>query len=99
MDALIEIHDREELERGLLLRTPLIGINNRDPRTFRTDVHTTVNLLLDIFPDRTVITESGIRTRDDVALMRKNGIDAFLVGEAFMTATEPGAKLRELFFD
>ncbi len=99
MDVLVEIHDREELERGLLLRTPLIGINNRDPRTFRADVQTTVNLLLDIFPDRTIVTESGITTREDIALMRRNSVNAFLVGEAFMTATEPGAKLRELFFD
>ena len=97
MDVLAEVHDREELERAMMLRTPLIGINNRDLRTFRTDLDTTLNLLVDVFPDRTVVTESGIRTREDVALMRRNAVNAFLVGEAFMSAADPGARLAELF--
>ncbi len=97
LDTLIEVHDREELERGLMLRTPLIGINNRDLRTFETRLETTLGLLTDVFHDRTVVTESGIHTREDVALMRKNDVNAFLVGEAFMSVEDPGAKLRELF--
>ena len=97
MDVLVEVHDREELERGLMLRTPLIGINNRDLHTFKTDLDTTINLLTDVFPDRTVVTESGIHSRSDVAMMRKHNVNTFLVGEAFMTADDPGMKLRELF--
>jgi indole-3-glycerol phosphate synthase len=97
MDVLVEVHNREELERGLMLRTPLIGINNRDLHTFNTDLDTTLNLLTDVFPDRTVVTESGIHTRKDIAMMRKHNVNAFLVGEAFMSADNPGAKLRELF--
>jgi indole-3-glycerol phosphate synthase len=97
MDILVEVHDREELERALMLRTPLIGINNRDLRTFNTDLNTTLGLLTDVFPDRTVVTESGIHTKEDVALMRKHNVNAFLVGEAFMKADDPGKKLRELF--
>jgi len=97
MDILVEVHNREELERALMLRTPLIGINNRDLRTFNTDLNTTIGLLTDVFPDRTVVTESGIHTKEDVALMRKHNVNAFLVGEAFMKADDPGKKLRELF--
>jgi len=97
MDVLPEVHDREELERALMLRTPLIGINNRDLRTFETDIQTTLDLLVDVFPDRTVVTESGIRTPKEVALLRRHGVNAFLVGESFMAASDPGAKLRELF--
>jgi len=97
MDVLVEVHDREELERAHMLRTPLIGINNRDLRTFRTDLETTIGLLTDVFPDRTVVTESGIHSRDDVALMRKHGVNAFLVGEALLSAADPGKRLRELF--
>jgi len=97
LDILVEVHNREELERAMMLRTPLIGINNRDLRTFNTDLDTTISLLTDVFPDRTVVTESGIHTRDDVAMMRKNNVNAFLVGEAFMSAVDPGEKLRELF--
>ncbi len=80
-----------------MLRTPLIGINNRDLRTFETSIETTIGLLPDVFPDRTVVTESGIHTREDVARLRKNRVDAFLVGEAFMESDDPGARLRELF--
>ena len=97
MDVLVEVHDREELERGLMLRTPLIGINNRNLRTFETDLDTTLGLLTDVFHDRTVVTESGIHTREDVELMRKNDVHAFLVGEAFMAAEDPGEKLKALF--
>lgn len=97
MDVLPEVHDREELERALMLRTPLIGINNRDLRTFETDLQTTLNLLVDVFPDRTVVTESGIRTPEDVARLRRHGVNAFLVGEAFMASPDPGTRLRELF--
>jgi len=97
MDVLVEVHNREELERGLMLRTPLIGINNRDLHTFHTDLQTTLDLLYDVMQDRTVVTESGIHTPEQVAMLRKRGVHAFLVGEAFMTAPDPGAKLKELF--
>lgn len=97
MDVLVEVHDREELERGLMLRTPMIGINNRNLHTFETTIDTTLRLLPDVFHDRTVVTESGIQSRDDVDLLRKRGVHAFLVGEAFMSAPDPGEKLRELF--
>ncbi len=97
LDVLVEVHDREELERGLMLRTPLIGINNRNLRTFETDLNTTLGLLTDVFHDRTVVTESGIHTPEDVQLMRKNEVNSFLVGEAFMAANDPGEKLKELF--
>ena len=99
LDVLVEVHDREELERGMMLRTPLIGINNRDLRTFETRLDTTLGLLGDVFRDRTVVTESGIHSRADVRLMRKNNVNAFLVGEAFMRAEDPGAALKRLFFD
>jgi indole-3-glycerol phosphate synthase len=98
LDVLVEVHDREELERALMLRTPLIGINNRDLRTFETRLETTLDLLTDVTHDRTVVTESGIHSADDVDLMRKRGVNAFLVGEAFMTARNPGTRLKELFF-
>ncbi|TAJ92522.1 MAG: indole-3-glycerol phosphate synthase TrpC [Gammaproteobacteria bacterium] len=97
MDVLPEVHNREELSRALMLRTPLIGINNRDLRTFVTSLETTTGLLKDIFPDRTVVTESGIRTVEDVRTLRLRGVNAFLVGEAFMSAPDPGERLRELF--
>jgi len=97
LDVLVEVHNREEMERALMLRTPLIGINNRDLNTFKTDLNTTISLLTDIFPDRTVVTESGIHNKEDVALMRKNNVNVFLVGEAFMSADNPGEKLEELF--
>ncbi len=99
LDILIEVHNRPELERALRLRTPLIGINNRDLRTFKTSIQTTLDLLLDVFPDRTVVTESGVHTQEDVAVLRRHGVSAFLVGEAFMAAADPGAKLAELFGD
>ncbi len=99
MDVLVEVHDAEELERALAFDAPLIGINNRNLRSFETRLDTTLNLLPRVPADRTVITESGIHTTSDVALMREHGVHAFLVGEAFMRAADPGAKLAELFRD
>ena len=98
MDVLIEVHNREELERALPLGNGLVGINNRDLHSFDTRLETTWDLLPHIPDDRLVITESGIHTRDDVSAMREHGINAFLVGEAFMRAEDPGQKLNDLFF-
>jgi indole-3-glycerol phosphate synthase len=98
MDVLVEVHDRTELERALRLRTPLVGINNRDLKRFVTDLETTIGLLRDVPADRIVVTESGINTRADVRRMRDHDVHAFLVGEAFMRAPDPGARLHELFF-
>ena len=98
LDVLVEVHNREELDRALELSTPLIDINNRDLHSFETNLQTTLDLLPHIPADRLVITESGIHTPQDVALMREANVSAFLVGEAFMRAEEPGEKLRELFF-
>jgi indole-3-glycerol phosphate synthase len=97
MDALVEVHDAEELERALTVPAPLLGINNRDLRSFETSLNVTLDLLQQIPEDRIVVTESGIHTVEDVALMRSRGVNAFLVGEAFMKAPEPGEKLAELF--
>ena len=98
VDVLVEVHDRAELERALELATPLIGINNRDLHTFETRLETTLELLPYMPADRLVVTESGIHTAEDVALMRNHQVYGFLVGEAFMRAPEPGEKLREMFF-
>lgn len=98
VDVLVEVHDRAELERALELPTLLIGINNRDLHSFETQLATTLELLPHIPADRLVVTESGIHTPDDVAMMRGANVQAFLVGEAFMRAESPGEKLRELFF-
>ena len=98
MDALVEVHDAAELERALSLPCPLIGVNNRNLRTFETRLETTLELLDRMPADRTVVTESGIRTPEDVAMMRRHGVNAFLVGETFMAAVDPGDKLRELFY-
>ncbi len=97
LDVLVEVHNRKELERGLMLCTPLIGINNRDLHTFVTDLQTTIKLLPHILYDRTMITESGIYTREDVVMMHRHGVKGFLIGEALMRADNPGEKLRELF--
>ena len=97
MDVLVEVHDAEELDRALASGAALIGINNRNLRTFETRLDTTLNLLPQIPSGCTVVTESGIHTPADVALMRARGVHAFLVGEAFMRAPDPGAKLAELF--
>ena len=97
MDVLVEVHDDSELERALALGLPLIGINNRNLRTFETRLETTLDLLAQIPAEHTIVTESGIHTPEHVALMRNHGVHAFLVGEAFMRAPEPGIKLAELF--
>lgn len=97
MDVLIEVHDEVELVRALRVSNRLIGINNRNLRNFQVSLDTTLRMLEQIPADRIVVTESGILDRPDVALMRANGVHAFLVGEAFMRAPEPGAKLAELF--
>ena len=97
MDVLVEVHDAVELDRALKLDTPLIGINNRDLHTFEVKLETTLNLLERIPSDRIVVTESGILTLDNVSRMRRHGVNAFLVGEAFMKAAEPGKKLAGLF--
>ncbi|HEC00047.1 MAG TPA: indole-3-glycerol phosphate synthase TrpC [Thiotrichales bacterium] len=97
MDVLVEVHDMAELERALALPCRMIGINNRDLRTFEVSLDTTLGLLADIPADRLVVTESGIHTPEDVARMRAAGVHAFLVGEAFMRADDPGARLAELF--
>jgi indole-3-glycerol phosphate synthase len=99
MDVLTEVHDRAELERTLTLPGRLIGINNRDLRSFQVSLDTTLGLLDAIPPDRLLVTESGILGTDDVALMRAHGVHAFLVGEAFMRAPDPGEALARLFFD
>lgn len=97
MDVLVEVHDATELERTLALPVSLIGINNRNLRNFATRLETTLELLDAVPGDRRVVTESGIHTRDDVRRMRAAGVDAFLVGEVFMRAADPGLALRALF--
>lgn len=97
MDVLVEAHNAAELERALVLNLPMVGINNRNLHTFATSLDTTLSLLNQI-PDGTlVITESGIHTREDVALMQEHGVNGFLVGEAFMRADDPGTALAGLF--
>ena len=97
MHVLVEVHDARELERTLPLNAELLGINNRDLRTFETSLDTTIALLPDIPAGATLVTESAIHTADDIALMRGHGVNHFLVGEAFMRADDPGARLKELF--
>ena len=97
LDVLIEVHDKQELERALPLNNKLVGINNRNLRTFDVSLNTTLDLL-DIIPDdRIVVTESGIFTQEDVSLMRSHHVNAFLVGEAFMRAEDPGTELAKVF--
>ncbi len=98
MDVLVEVHDAEELERALALDLKLVGINNRNLHTFETSLNTTLDLLPRIPDGVTVITESGIHTRDDVELMRDHEVNGFLVGEAFMREEDPGLALKRLFF-
>ena len=98
MDVLVEVHDRAELEIALELNTTLVGINNRNLRTFETSLRNTLDLLPHIPENKRVITESGILAPEDVKLMRDHGVQAFLVGEAFMRAPDPGAALQDLFF-
>jgi indole-3-glycerol phosphate synthase len=97
MDVLVEIHDGQELDAALRLKTPLLGVNNRNLRTFETSLDTTLGFLGAIPQDRIVVTESGIHTPADVAKMRGAGVNAFLVGEAFMRADDPGTELARLF--
>ena len=97
MDVLVEVHNREELERALRLRLPLIGINNRDLRRFVTTIETTLGLLNDVPSDRTIVTESGISSPDEVKILRGRDVNCFLVGEAFMRSPDPGAQLAALF--
>ncbi len=97
MDVLVEVHDAEELQRALPIPSELIGVNNRNLRTFDVSLQTTLDLLADIPLERLVVTESGIHTPEDVQLMRQHKVNTFLVGEAFMRAENPGEKLAELF--
>ncbi len=97
MAVLVEVHDGDELARALKLKTPLVGINNRNLKTFEVSLQTTLSLMKDVPADRLLVTESGILTPADVKLMRDAGIHAFLVGEAFMRAQEPGEALAKLF--
>ena len=97
MAVLVEVHDESELERALKLRTPLVGINNRNLRTFEVSLDTTLGMLDRVPADRIVVTESGIATPADVKKMRDAGVNAFLVGEAFMRADDPGLALAQLF--
>ena len=97
MDALIEVHDEAELERALATPGPLIGVNNRGLRTFAVSIETTWRLRTLVPEGRLLVTESGIRTPEDVARLRAAGVHAFLVGESFMRAPDPGAELARLF--
>ncbi len=97
LDVLVEVHDEEELERALEIPAPLIGVNNRNLRTFEVSLDTTLRLHARLPDERLLVTESGIATPDDVARLRGAGIHAFLVGEAFMRADDPGAELARLF--
>jgi len=97
LDVLVEIHDEEELKKIEGMKTQLIGINNRDLRTFKTDISNSIKLGKLISDNKTVVSESGINTREDVNLMRQNNINTFLVGERFMREQDPGAALKSLF--
>ena len=98
MDVLIEVHDEEEMERALKLKSKLVGINNRNLRTFEVSLEATLSMKDAVPKDRLLVTESGIVVAQDVATMREAGVNAFLVGETFMRAEEPGDALRQLFF-
>ena len=98
LDVLVEVHDIDELERAVQVPVPLVGINNRNLRTFEVSLQTTLDMRAAVPRDRVLVTESGIVTASDVQLMRSNGVNAFLVGETFMRAPEPGEALRQLFF-
>ena len=96
--VLVEVHDRDELEQSLTLKTPLIGVNNRNLRTFETSIETTIGMLDMVPEDRIVVTESGILSRVDVDRLRAMDVQTFLVGEAFMRAEDPGTELARMFF-
>lgn len=98
LDVLVEVHDAAELDRALELKTSLLGINNRNLKTFEVTLQTTLSLLPSVPKNKILVTESGILGRDDVQLMRDHQVNAFLVGEAFMRSTDPGKALSELFF-
>lgn len=98
MDVLVEVHTEEEMQRALQLPCKLIGVNNRNLRNFTTDLNTSLALQSMLHDEHLLVTESGIHSKDDVALMRDNNIHTFLVGEAFMRADEPGEQLRHLFY-
>jgi indole-3-glycerol phosphate synthase len=97
MAVLVEVHDAGELTRALKLNTRLVGVNNRNLRNFEVSIRNTIDLLPELPADRLLVTESGIATREDVATLRAAGVHAFLVGEAFMRADEPGDALAALF--
>ena len=97
MDILVEVHGAEELQRALLLKSPLLGINNRDLKTFEVSLQNTIDLLADIPKEKRIVTESGILAKKDVDFMREHQVHAFLVGEAFMRAENPGQALEALF--
>ena len=97
MDSLIEVHDYEEMKRALKLDPPLLGINNRNLRNFEVTLQTTIDLLSQISDDKLVITESGIKNKQDVELMHRHNVFSFLIGEAFMRESNPGQKLKEFF--
>jgi len=97
MAVLVEVHDQTEMDRALKLKTPLLGVNNRNLRTFEVSLQTTLDLLQAVPAQHILVTESGIQTREDVLRLRQAGVQAFLVGEAFMRQPEPGLALAELF--
>jgi len=99
LDVLVEVHNETELHQALTLNTPLLGINNRDLHSFEVDLQTTVGLLKQIPDSKIIVTESGIHSKEDVALMRRHQVNSFLVGESLMRADDPGLKLKELFFE
>ena len=94
---LVEVHDKPEMDRALKLEFPLIGINNRDLKTFKVNLETTINLSKDL-QDKIIVSESGIKTKEDVKELMSSGTKTFLVGESFMRASDPGEELRKLFF-
>jgi indole-3-glycerol phosphate synthase len=97
MAVLVEVHDEREMERALALKTPLIGVNNRNLRTFEVDINTTARLRQMVDSARIIVAESGISSPAEVATLRGQGVHTFLVGEAFMRAPEPGLELQKLF--
>ena len=97
LDVLIEVHDKSEMDRALKLEFPLIGINNRDLKTFKVNLETTIDLSKGL-QDKIIVSESGIKTKEDVKEIMSSGTKTFLVGESFMRASDPGEELQKLFF-